>query len=112
MSWIPPIGNRPPSGRAIPSRLFASPLPNIPDMKRSVAAALIASVALSASIHAQRGGNAASPFKFQFLGPAAGGRFASIAGVAGDLKTWYLGAASGGVWKSVDSGSTFVPVFD
>src|SRR3954469_4867128 len=85
-------------------------------MKRSSSFALVLVALLSTSVHAQRGagrgGNAPPAFKFQFLGPAAGGRFASIAGVAGDLKTWYLGAASGGVWKSVDSGSTFVPVFD
>jgi hypothetical protein len=32
--------------------------------------------------------------------------------VVGDPKTWYMGAASGGVWKSSDSGFTYVPVFD
>jgi photosystem II stability/assembly factor-like uncharacterized protein len=55
---------------------------------------------------------AQDPLRFQFLGPVAGGRIAAIAGVVGDPKTWYLGAASGGVWKSSDSGSTYVPVFD
>ena len=52
------------------------------------------------------------PFRFQLLGPAEGGRVASISGVPGDLKTWYVGAASGGVWKSIDSGATFRPVSD
>jgi hypothetical protein len=46
------------------------------------------------------------------MGPATGGRFASITGVPGDLRTWYVGAASGGVWKSSDSGATFRPVSD
>ena len=46
------------------------------------------------------------------MGPAEGGRVASITGVPGDLRVWYLGAASGGIWKSVDSGATFRPVFD
>lgn len=42
------------------------------------------------------------------------GRVAALAAVAGkDGKTLlYVGAASGGVWKSTDSGTTFKPVFD
>lgn len=56
--------------------------------------------------------NAQNPLRFQFLGPVAGGRIAAIAGVPGDARVWYLGAASGGIWKSTDSGSTYVPVSD
>jgi photosystem II stability/assembly factor-like uncharacterized protein len=52
------------------------------------------------------------PFRFQSMGPAEGGRISAISGVPGDARVWYLGAASGGVWKSVDSGATFRPVFD
>ncbi|MBS0556790.1 MAG: sialidase [Proteobacteria bacterium] len=49
------------------------------------------------------------------IGSAAmSGRVAALAAVAGkDGKTLlYVGAASGGVWKSTDSGTTFKPVFD
>ncbi len=46
------------------------------------------------------------------MGPAEGGRVASISGVPGDARVWYLGAASGGIWKSVDSGATFRPISD
>ncbi len=52
------------------------------------------------------------PFRFEMMGPAEGGRVAAIAGVPGDARTWYIGNASGGVWKSSDSGATFRPVFD
>ncbi len=52
------------------------------------------------------------PFRFQMMGPAEGGRISAITGVPGDARVWYLGAASGGVWKSVDSGATFRPVSD
>ncbi|MGI8509332.1 MAG: WD40/YVTN/BNR-like repeat-containing protein [Gemmatimonadaceae bacterium] len=52
------------------------------------------------------------PLRFEMMGPAVGGRVAAIAGVPGDASTWYIGNASGGVWKSSDSGSTFHPVFD
>jgi len=41
------------------------------------------------------------------------GRVAAIDAVhEGQRLTVYIGAASGGVWKSVNGGSTFKPVFD
>jgi photosystem II stability/assembly factor-like uncharacterized protein len=40
------------------------------------------------------------------------GRIAAIDGLAGDRITLYVGAAGGGLWKSVDGGTTFKPVFD
>jgi photosystem II stability/assembly factor-like uncharacterized protein len=48
------------------------------------------------------------------IGPAAmGGRIADIAAVrTGERLTIYIGSASGGVWKSVDSGITFKAIFD
>jgi photosystem II stability/assembly factor-like uncharacterized protein len=48
------------------------------------------------------------------IGPAAmGGRVADINAVhEGERLTVYIGSASGGVWKSVDGGITFKPVFD
>ena len=69
---------------------------------------------------AQRGGGPAGPqqattpepLKFRYMGPAAAGRIATVAGVPGDPNTYYLGSASGGVWKSTDAGATFVPIFD
>src|SRR6185436_12993965 len=52
------------------------------------------------------------PLRFWYMGPAPSSRIASVAGVPGDPTTYYLGSASGGVWKSTDSGATFSPVFD
>src|SRR5271167_2432540 len=49
------------------------------------------------------------------IGPAVmGGRIADIVAVQEGQHplTIYVGAASGGVWKSVDGGTTFKPVFD
>ena len=52
------------------------------------------------------------PLKWRFMGPSVGNRIAAVAGVPGDPTIYYAGAASGGVWKSTDSGATFTPVFD
>src|SRR5215470_3603659 len=48
------------------------------------------------------------------IGPAVmSGRVASIdAVVEGGRLTVYVGSASGGVWKSVNGGTTFKPIFD
>ncbi len=47
------------------------------------------------------------------IGPAVcGGRTAAVVGVPGDPSIVWVGAASGGVWKSTDGGVRFTPVFD
>ena len=51
-------------------------------------------------------------FRFRFVGPRVGNRIAAVAGIAGDPSVYYAGAASGGVWKSVDGGNRWEPVFD
>lgn len=49
--------------------------------------------------------------KFRHVGPV-GNRVISVTGVAGDPMTYYVGAASGGIWKTVDGGIHWKPVFD
>jgi len=47
------------------------------------------------------------------IGPAVtSGRITTIDGVASDPKIIYAGAAGGGVWKSLNGGTTFRPIFD
>jgi photosystem II stability/assembly factor-like uncharacterized protein len=48
---------------------------------------------------------------FRHIGPV-GNRTISIAGIPGDEKTYFAGAASGGIWKTEDAGLTWRPVFD
>src|SRR5271169_6920013 len=51
-------------------------------------------------------------FRFRFVGPKVGNRIAAVAGVPGDASVYYAGAASGGVWKSIDGGNRWAPIFD
>jgi photosystem II stability/assembly factor-like uncharacterized protein len=52
------------------------------------------------------------PPRFRYMGPPSAGRIAAVAGIPNDPNTYYAGAASGGVWKTVDGGKTFEPIFD
>lgn len=50
--------------------------------------------------------------KFRNLGPVvAGGRVTSVAGIPGHPDTFYVGAAAGGVWKTVNGGTSWKAVF-
>ncbi|MEO7963498.1 MAG: sialidase, partial [Gemmatimonadaceae bacterium] len=49
--------------------------------------------------------------KWRHIGPE-GNRVTSIAGVIGDRMTYYAGAASGGIWKTSDGGTTWRAIFD
>lgn len=52
-------------------------------------------------------------FKFRSLGPAiTSGRVVGLAMHPADRATYYVAVASGGVWKTVNSGTTWTPIFD
>ena len=52
-----------------------------------------------------------SSLKFRHIGPE-GNRVIAIAGQPDNPQLIYVGAASGGIWKSVDGGLNWAPVFD
>lgn len=52
-------------------------------------------------------------YKFRNIGPAfMSGRIADLAIHPTDESIWYVAVASGGVWKTVNAGVTFKPIFD
>src|SRR5215813_14090012 len=48
----------------------------------------------------------------RILGPFRGGRVDAVTGVPGRPNEFYFGAVNGGVWKSIDAGRVWNPVFD
>jgi photosystem II stability/assembly factor-like uncharacterized protein len=46
------------------------------------------------------------------IGPFRGGRALAIEGVPGEPDTYYFGAVAGGVWKTIDGGANWTPLFD
>ena len=46
------------------------------------------------------------------IGPFRGGRALAIEGIPGEPDTYYFGAVAGGVWKTIDGGGNWAPLFD
>lgn len=58
-------------------------------------------------------GNVVSGFRTRSIGPAASGGRVSALAVQKDLPSvFYVGTATGGVWKTINGGTTFKPIFD
>jgi hypothetical protein len=50
---------------------------------------------------------------WQLRGPVnVGGRVTDVVGDPANANKFYVGSASGGVWKTTDGGATFTPIFD
>lgn len=63
-------------------------------------------------ISAQQLANLTSGLRWRMLGPFRGGRVDAVCGVPGRPNEFYFGAVNGGVWKSIDAGRVWTPVFD
>jgi photosystem II stability/assembly factor-like uncharacterized protein len=46
------------------------------------------------------------------IGPFRGGRALAIEGIPDEPDTYYFGAVAGGVWKTIDGGANWKPLFD
>ncbi len=75
----------------------------------------LATILLSASLFAQGGtGSPADPYgqlRWRYIGPT-GNRVTSVAGVPDDPNVYYAGAASGGIFKTIDGGVHWQAIFD
>ncbi len=50
--------------------------------------------------------------RWRQVGPFRGGRVLAVTGVPGEPNVFYFGGASSGVWKTVDAGANWTPIFD
>ena len=73
--------------------------------------ALLAFV-LSSALTAQPTEKLLKGLQYRLVGPFRGGRVLAVTGVPGEPNTWYFGGASSGVWKTIDGGATWKPLFD
>ena len=48
---------------------------------------------------------------YRYIGPE-GNRTDAVAGIPGNPNIYYAGAASGGLWKTIDAGAHWAPIFD
>ena len=91
--------------------------------RRSFHPAVFAVVALTlAQPHAQQAPAPASKpsaeaalfrgLQYRLVGPSRGGRVTTVTGVPSQPRTFYMGVASGGLWRTTDGGATWVPIGD
>jgi photosystem II stability/assembly factor-like uncharacterized protein len=73
-----------------------------------LAAIFVAS--LVTAVHAQSGDS--NQLHWRAIGPTRAGRARALAGVPSQPNVFYAGFDNGGVWRSTDYGSTWVPLFD
>src|SRR6185437_11968676 len=49
---------------------------------------------------------------YRLVGPSRGGRVTTVTGVPSEPKTFYMGVASGGLFKTIDGGQSWFPLTD
>ncbi len=74
---------------------------------------ILITLALTALTQAQPlSPNLYSEMHWRQIGPPRAGRARALAGVPSQPNVFYIGFDNGGVWRSTDYGSTWVPLFD
>ena len=78
---------------------------------RSIIIALFLLLLAAAAIAQSVPSELVKGLKWRLIGPFRGGRVVAVTGVPGDSTNFYFGAVNGGIWKTSDSGTVWVPIF-
>jgi photosystem II stability/assembly factor-like uncharacterized protein len=82
-----------------------------------LAVLVVASLAVIWLSHSHAQAQQADPslikgLKWRQIGPYRGGRVTAVAGITSQPNVYYFGATGGGVWKTTDAGTNWLPVSD
>jgi len=80
----------------------------------TAAVGVASAIAFAAPVSAQMlDSSVVSVFRWRNVGPSNFmGRLSDVQGIPSPSKTIYVSAASGGIWKSMNNGITWRPLFD
>src|ERR1700719_3435041 len=53
-----------------------------------------------------------SGMRWRQIGPFRAGRVSAVAGIPGNAGIYYMGTPGGGIWKTVNAGTTWLPISD
>jgi photosystem II stability/assembly factor-like uncharacterized protein len=74
---------------------------------------LLALLVLAGSVQSQTVDSSVfNGLRYRLVGPARGGRVTTVTGVPVQPTTFYMGVASGGLFRTIDSGATWTPITD
>ena len=78
-------------------------------LKRTLFVVLAITICISAQAQETKK-DVLGALRFRHIGPT-GNRLTSVVGIPGQPNIYYVGAASGGIWKTIDGGIHWEPVF-
>lgn len=75
--------------------------------------ALLVTALLATTAHAQEiDSSLYGGMKWRSIGPFRAGRVSAVAGIPGNAAVYYMASPGGGVWKTIDGGVVWNPIFD
>ncbi len=85
---------------------------NIPGHRVALYGTLLLAAGVSTAAGAQYDIALYSGMRWRQIGPFRAGRVSAVSGIPGNAAVYYMGTPGGGVWKTVDGGVVWKPIFD